>query len=127
MLFINCKLFAVARINCRNKEISPEIKKSSLFKSISGCLLVVACLLVLSIPLSVYIVLTLNSKETDITLDNAGVTGLWTATAGSMNSTFNCLIFFWKNKILRDEGMKIIKSLNICHRSQSCRVQPEQY
>ena len=81
MLFINCKLFTVARINRRNKEISPEMKKSSLFKNISGCLLVVACLLVLSIPLSVYIVLTLNSKETDIILDNAGVVGLWTMVA----------------------------------------------
>jgi hypothetical protein len=35
-----------------------------------------------------------------------------------MNSTFNCLIFFWKNKILRTEGMKLIKSMKIC-RSRS--------
>jgi hypothetical protein len=36
-----------------------------------------------------------------------------------MNSTCNCLIFFWKNKILRTEGMKVIKGMKICRRVQS--------
>jgi hypothetical protein len=36
-----------------------------------------------------------------------------------MNSTFNSLIFFWKNKILRTEGMKIIKGLKVNRRDQS--------
>ena len=33
----------------------------------------------------------------------------WLSTIFCMNSTFNCLIFFWKNSILRREGMKVIK------------------
>ena len=125
IMFINYKLFTVTRKSCRNNGISPEIKKSFSLKNISSCLLVVACLLALFIPLSVYIVLRLTSKENENTLDNAEIAGLWVATILSMNSTFNCLIFYWKNKILRAEGMKVIKSIKICRRSQSCPVQPE--
>ncbi len=29
----------------------------------------------------------------------------------AMNSSFNSLIFFWKNKILRAEGMKILNTM----------------
>jgi hypothetical protein len=36
----------------------------------------------------------------------------------SMNATFNCLIFYWRNKTLRKEGMKVIKSINVCRREQ---------
>ena len=67
MLFINYKLFTVARKSRRNNEISPEMKKSFSFTNISSCLLVVACLFVLSIPTFVYIGLRLTSKETKST------------------------------------------------------------
>ena len=126
MLFINYKLLTVARKNRRDKDISPEMKKSFSLKNISGCLLVVACLLVLSIPNVVYIVLRLTSKDRKNTLNNAGLAGFWSATTAAMNSTFNCLIFYWKNKTLRAEGMKVIKSIKICRRSQSCPGHPEQ-
>ena len=117
MLFINYKLFTVAR-KSRNR-ISPEMKKSFSIKKISSCLLMVACLSVMSIPSLVYIVLRHNSKEPRFTLDNAETAGLWASTAGAMNSTFNCLIFYWKDKTLRAEGMKVIKSIEICRRGQS--------
>ena len=116
MLFINYKLFTVARKTRKNNGISPEVKKS--FKKISSCLLVVACLSLMSIPSLVYIVLRQNSKETRFTLDDAQFAVLWAGTASSMNSTFNCLIFYWKNKTLRVEGMKVIKSMKICRRGQ---------
>ena len=124
MLLINYKLFTVVRKNRGNKDILPEMKKSFSFKNISGCLLVVACLLVLYIPNVVYIVLRLTSKERENTLDNAALAGFWSATTAAMNSTFNCLIFFWKNKTLRAEGMKVIKSIKIYRRSQSCPGHP---
>ena len=126
MLFINYKLFTVARKNRRNKGIPPEIKKSFSLKNVSGCLLVVACLLVSSIPNVVYIVLRLTSKESEGTLDNAALAGLWSATTAAMNSTCNSLIFYWKNKTLRTEGMKVIKSMKMCRRGQSRPAQPEQ-
>ena len=119
MVFINYKLFRVARKSRRNNGITPEMKKSYSFKNISSCLLVVACLILMFTPVLVYIVLRQTSKETRFTLDDAQIVGYWAATATSMNSTFNCLIFYWKNKTLRVKGMKVIKSMKICRRDQS--------
>ena len=113
MLFINCKLFTVARRSRKNNRILPGEKKSISLKNISSCLLIVASLIVLSIPTLVYIGLRLTSKKKENTLDNAQLTAVWAKTTASMNSTFNCLIVYWKNKILRAEGMKIIKGMKI--------------
>jgi hypothetical protein len=35
---------------------------------------------------------------------------LWSNTFISLNSTFNCVIFFWRNSILRREGMKTVNA-----------------
>ena len=61
MLFINYKLFAVARKNGRNNGTSPEMKNTFSLKTISSCLLAVACFVVLSIPVLVYIGLSITS------------------------------------------------------------------
>ena len=119
MLFINYKLFQIVRKSHKNKRISPEIKKTSSLKNISSCLLAVACVVMLSIPISVYIGLRINSTETSYTLDNANLAALWGKTTALMNCTFNCLIFYWKNKVLRKEGLKVLKSLKICLRVES--------
>ena len=125
MLFINYKLFKIAKKSRRNKKISPEMKKSFSLKNISSCLLVVACLMAVYIPTFIYIGLRLTSKETEYILDNAELTELWARTLASINSTSNCLIFYWKDKILRTEGMKVIKSMKICLRVESCSVDTE--
>jgi hypothetical protein len=119
MLFINCKLFLVVRNSRKNKRISPDMKKMFSLKNISSCLLVVACGVVASIPVGVYIGLRINSPETRNTLDNATIAGMWARTISLMNCTFNCLIFYWKNKVLRTEGLKVLKSLKICRRVES--------
>ncbi len=119
MIFINYKLFIIARKSRRNKGISRQIKKTLSLKNISSCLLAVACLLVLSIPASVYIGLAINSKGTAMLSDYGNLARLWNRTFFSMNSTCNCLIFYWKNKILRTEGMKLIKGMKLCRRFRS--------
>ncbi len=108
MLFINYKLFTIARKSRRNGGI----------KNISSCLLAVACFVVLSLPVFVYIGLRTRLKISP-TLDDADIAAFWATTIASMNSTFNCLIFFWKNQLLRTEGMKVIKSMKICRKVQS--------
>ena len=118
MLFINYKLFIMARKSRRNNRISPEMKKTFSLKNISSCLLAVACFVLLSIPWFVYIGLRTNSGDS-WTLDDAHIAALWAITITSMNSTFNCLIFYWKNKILRIEAMKVIKGLRIRLKDQS--------
>jgi multisubunit Na+/H+ antiporter MnhB subunit len=119
MLFINYKLFLVVRKSRKNKRISPDMKKTFSLKNISSCLLVVACLVVFSIPGYVYIGLRINSPETTYTLDNANLAAMWAITISLMNCTFNCLIFYWKNKVLRTEGWKVLKSLKKCRRVES--------
>jgi hypothetical protein len=52
-------------------------------------------------------------------LDNAHFAALWSGTIALMNCTYNCLIFYWKNKVLRTEGWKVLKSLKICRRVES--------
>jgi hypothetical protein len=119
MLFMNYKLFLVVRKSRRHKRISPDMKKTLSLKNISSCLLAVACVVVVSIPAFVYIGLRINSPETTYTLDNANLAWMWTITIMLMNSTFNCLIFYWKNKVLRTEGWKFLKSMKICRRVES--------
>ena len=109
MLFMNYKLFTIARKSRRNKGISPEMKITFSLKNVSSC----SCyqsFVMWCYPLSI------NSGET---LSKLYFLGLLARTIGSFNSTFNCLIFYWKNKILRTEGMKVIKSMKICRRVQS--------
>ena len=112
MFFINGKLFLVVKRNRRSKEISPARKKTILLTKISSCLIAVACYVVLSIPAFVYIGIKMNCRvHTTFTFDNAYLAGLWTITLASLNSALNCLIFYWKNKVLRTEGWKVIKSV----------------
>ena len=108
MLFINYKLFRVARKNRRNNRISPEMRKSFSLKNISSCLLAVACLILLAILSIIYIGLSPTTKTKEYTLNNARIAGLWFHTVSSMNATFNCLIFYWKNKTLRTEGIRLL-------------------
>ena len=63
MLFINYKLFTIARKSRRNKRISPEMKKTFSLKNTSSCLLAVACFVVLNIPVFVYIGLSITLTE----------------------------------------------------------------
>ena len=107
-IFFNYKLFKISRKLQRRNATSPELRRRISLKHINTCLLAVACSVFWSIPACVYIVFDVVEG---LTSDNAQISGLWTATTFGMNCTFNCLIFFWKNKLLRDEGTKIIKKI----------------
>ena len=119
MLFINYKLFLVVRRSRINNGIPREKKRKISSTKISSCLIVVACYVVLSIPVLVYIGTKVNSRDTAVKFGDAYLAGIWGKTIASMNCTFNCLIFFWKNKVLRKEGWKVIKSIKIWRGDQS--------
>ena len=114
MVLTNYKLFKIARKGQRNNEILPGMIKKLSLKNISCCLLTVVCLVVLQIPTIIYIGLEMASKETPMLSDKVKLALLWAKTSSAMSSTFNCLIFFWKNRILRTEGIKLIKGMKIC-------------
>ena len=117
-VFINCKVFVIAKSKHKEKrgalsETSTphhqEGKKRKINpKSISTCFLAVGCFFICSAPLLVYCVwrLTSNTSQNE---RHVILLNIWSNTFVSMNSTFNCVIFFWRNSILRREGMKILK------------------
>ena len=114
MLFFNCKLLAVIRKSRGDRAVSPEMKKTFSLKNVSSCLLAVACYVTLSILPLVYAGLKRNYAQGTLTFDHhVNLIGTWGVTIISMNPTFNCLIFYWKNKVLRTEGLKVIKSIKI--------------
>ena len=106
-IFINYKLYRISKKHGRRNAVLPQRKSRIDLKNISTCLLAAACLFFLSITVSVYIALALYDASTT----NAKLCYFWAKTIAVMNSTCNSLIFFWKNKVLRAEGMKILKTL----------------
>ena len=108
-LFLNFKLFTISRNRRRNNRSSTggSISHTNL-KYISTCLLVFACFIVMSIPSIILIIFKFIGERKS---DSAKVLGLWTMTILSANSTMNCLIFFWKNNVLRKEAAKVLKTL----------------
>ena len=109
LLYLNFKLFKISREVRRRSTTSPEKRATVNLKSISTCLLVVACLVVLSIAASVSIILNMNTENKDAS--DARLSYIWAVTIFAMNCTFNSLVFFWKSKVLRTEGIKTLKTL----------------
>ena len=103
LVFFNYKLFKISRKMRRQSATSPEKRRS--LKNINTCLLAVACLVFFSVPLCLCVFFGLVEGSAS---DNARLSRVWGATATVMNCSFNCLIFFWKNKVLRSEGIKIV-------------------
>ena len=106
-IFFNYKIFALTRKMHRRQAVSPERRTTIEFKNISSTLWTVACLALLSIPNSLYVAFSL----TDESRNAKQLSYIWAFTCYTINSTLNGLIFFWKNKVLRTEGMKILTTL----------------
>ena len=104
-MFVNFKLLTIARK--MHRAVSPGKKTTINLKNISTGLWAVACTLVLTILNSVFVAFNLAEKSTN----TKQLSYIWMLTCNTMNCTFNSLIFFWKNKVLRTEGMKIVKTV----------------
>ncbi len=118
-VYLNCSIFLVAKQHRENNVsnvVSPcsddRKKKKKLilleFKKAFTCFLAVICFLLCSLPGIVisWLCLAWNTPLYD---EKVLHLTLWMPTISSMNATFNCLILFWKNQLLRHEGMKTIK------------------
>ena len=123
-MFSNYKLFVIAKSKRRNKNIVPltmatsavdqNLRKRILnLKNISTCSLAVGCFFLCCSPQIAYSTLRLASGAS-LYDKKVFLFHLWLCTFTSMNSTFNCLIFFWRNSILRREGLKIVNALRLC-------------
>ncbi len=114
--FLNFKLFKISRkvrhdiANRRDNTTSPDVSSLHVnLKNISTCLLAVGCLLLMYIPAFFFVAFNFAEKSMS---ENTRVAKFWTGTVANANSTLNCLIFFWKNDVLRKEGiMKVLRSV----------------
>ena len=106
-MFANFKLLAMARKVTRKRTVPPGQRTTVNLKNISVGLWAVACFMLFSIPASFFITFSLTGKSTK----TINMSFIWALTCSSMNCTLNSLIFFWKNKVLRTEGIKILKTL----------------
>ena len=105
-MFFNYKLFKKSTQLHRTNVVSPKERMKKGLKNVSTCLFAVACYILYCIPISLYIVF---SSVKGPFSDNTRLLYCWAAVAYLMNCTFNSLIFFWRNKILQVEGVKIMK------------------
>ena len=117
-VYLHCKTLGIARSESEVKKLNQSTEGTAsheqrnkiqiIFKNISSCSLALGCFSICSFPEIINSICHLtssnswNAKETLLF-------NIWASTLFAMNSTFNCLIFFWKNLILRREGMKIVK------------------
>ena len=119
-IFLNYKILAIVKSKRDDVRIAPTgiatlshqqrniLKKK--YKNISTCSLAVGCFFVCFCPEVITAIWRFTSK---VPRDDrqAVLNKFWSNTLVAMNSTFNCVIFFWRNSILRREGMKIAKCL----------------
>ena len=120
LLYLNYKMACIAK-SVRKEEINTlkalttndnqqRKKLKRILKTISTCFMVVACFLICSVPQIIYTLYNCSMYEICKPKDDLHVLifNLWASATVSLNSTFNCLLLFWKNSILRREGKKII-------------------
>ena len=84
-----------------------RITVSSLGK-ISTCLLSVMCLIICNLPWIVYI--GVERSNPSISDQNMFIPERWAETFCALNSSLNCLIFFYKNGVLRRHGKNFMKN-----------------
>ena len=112
-VFFNYKLFMISRkmrreiARRRDNTSSPATSLHTNLKTISPCLLSVGCFLLAYIPAGFFIAFHFTQRSENTLM-------AWTGTVACTNSTLNCLIFFWKNDVLRREGIKTFKVLKGC-------------
>lgn len=104
MAFMNYTMFKIAAARRRKQASKP---RSAVLKKNVTCLLAVACFFVCYVPLIVYSVFKIT--PTAVTSErNLSLLRLWGNTILYTSSTWNCLIFFWRNEILRSAGKKLV-------------------
>ncbi len=96
--FVNCKMYNIAR--AARREVSTGV---------STCILAVACFVLFSAPLLIYSAIQFVPEI--IHEDNSMLFSLWASMFACINSSVNCVIFFWRDRRLRQDGGKVLQSL----------------
>ena len=125
-IMMNLKLFIVARrlrksavitlgnfdgsnSETRNDFDSKKFKLAFLsLEKISTCLSAVVCLIICNLPWATIVGIEISNVS--ISDQNMFIIGHWAATICALNSSLNCLIFFYKNSVLRRHGKNFLES-----------------
>ena len=115
LFLVGTEMITVAKMNYKMWRIATNIKhqrttsKTQLkhLKKNFTCLLAVACFYIAMTPLFVYAILRAASSSV-LSEDTLVLLRLWGNTSLNISSTWNCLIFFWRNEILRSSGKKLL-------------------
>ena len=110
-VYLNYKMFLVVKSKQKEEKSDYNVGRKTRklnFKNISTCCLAVLCFFICSCPYIIYSCLGFSYMANTPYRQRLSH-HIWSNTFVSMNSTFNCLIFFWRNSILYREGMKILK------------------
>ena len=122
LIYGNYRIFTIAKSKRTDESVAPTTAASSTderkkkrilnLKNISTCWLAVGCVFVCFCPQIINSTLRWGS-ETPFYDSQVLLFNLWSNTFVSINSTLNCVIFFWRNSILRREGIKIINTFRV--------------
>ena len=112
---LNYKTFLIANSKRKSIKVAPaNEQKTKLPKlnlqTMSTCSLAVYCYLICASPEIIHSFYTLITT-TGLSRKSDRILCTWAVTFLTANSTFNCLVLFWRNTVLRREGMKIIKNI----------------
>ena len=102
-IYINITIFRASRKVARfprQEKVESEGRQSQDFKVAKSCAIVVGCTFLCTIPFAVTNTL---APFTFLTYSLA----YWSCTLGLSSSTFNSLIFFWRNPALRKEAKRL--------------------
>ena len=103
-IYLNYSMLIIAK--SKSKVTTSERRKLN-FKNISTCSIAISCFLICALPHILYSILF--STNTLLSEQGVKIFKFCAITFFDINSTLNCLIFFWRNSILRREGMKTIQ------------------
>ena len=124
---LNFKLFFIARtlrkqavvtlgnLDCPVSEtrnnLNPEKFRLTFFslRKISTCLLAVVCLFLCYIPWMIHFGIDIYRKDL-FSDQNTLILHYWAGTFSALNSTLNCLIFFYKNSVLRRHAKDFLEA-----------------
>ncbi len=96
--FVNCKMYSIVR--AARHEVTAGVSTS---------ILAVAYFVLFSSPLLIYS--SMHFAPDILHEDDAKLFSLWASLFACINSSVNCVIFFWRDRRLREEGAKVLQSL----------------
>ncbi len=107
-VFVGALLVAISFVNCKMYNISRAARRE-VSAGVSTSILAVACFVLFSAPLLIYSAIQFVPET--LHEDNSMLFSLWASMFACINSSANCVIFFWRDKRLREEGAKALQSL----------------